>query len=87
MNDRQEQADEGAPTGRTAPVGGGAKLSLGVPMLTSERVQVLGLEVGGLERVVSWTQDVTGLNMADAAGVYLANTTLAEIEADNLIVG
>ena len=54
------EADESALTGRTAPVGGGAKLYLGVPMLTADRVQVLGFDVGGLDRVVAWTQDVTG---------------------------
>ena len=53
------EADESALTGRTAPVGGGAKLYLGVPMLTADRVQVLGFDVGGLDRVVAWTQDVT----------------------------
>ena len=54
------EVDESALTGRTAPVGGGAKLYLGVPMLTADRVQVLGFDVGGLDRVVAWTQDVTG---------------------------
>ena len=39
---------------------GGAKLYLGVPMLTHDRVQVLGFDVGGLDRVVAWTQDITG---------------------------
>ena len=39
---------------------GGAKLYLGVPLLTHDRVQVLGFDVGGLDRVVAWTQDVTG---------------------------
>ena len=54
------EADESALTGRTAPVGGGAKLYLGVPMLTAERLQVLGFYVGGLEQVVAWTQGGTG---------------------------
>ena len=54
------EADESALTGRTEPVGGRAKLYLGVPMLTSERVLVLGFDVGALERIVAWTQDVTG---------------------------
>ena len=60
VNERQEQADEGAPTGRTEPVGGGARLYLGVTMLTPARVQVLVLDVGGLERVAAWTQGGTG---------------------------
>ena len=47
-------------TGRTEPIGGGAKLYLGVPMLTADRVQVLGFDVGGLDQVVAWTQDATG---------------------------
>ena len=54
------EADESALTGRTEPVGGRAKLYLGVPMLTHDRVQVLGFDVGALERIVAWTQDVTG---------------------------
>ena len=52
--------DESALTGRTEPVEGGAKLYLGVPMLTADRVLVLGFDVGGLDRVVAWTQDATG---------------------------
>ena len=54
------EADESALTGRTEPVGGGAKLYLGVPMFTADRVQVLGFYVDGLDRVVAWTQDATG---------------------------
>ena len=30
------------------------------PMNTSDRVRMLGLDVGGLERVVAWTQGGTG---------------------------
>ena len=54
------EADESALTGRTAPVGGGAKLYLGVPILTADRMQVLGFDVGGLEQFVAWTQGGTG---------------------------
>ena len=44
----------------TSPLGALPHEQLGVPMLTADRMQVLGLDVGGLERVVAWTQDVTG---------------------------
>ena len=67
------EADESAISGRTAPLGGGAKLYLGVPMLTADRVQVLGFDVGGLERVVAWTQDVSRRTHGRAASALRAS--------------